>query len=246
MKTVCLVRPAHSCCPPREPVVLHVVRPEDTEILTGPPCEPVKATFGPSVVRPLNTLKALPGARAVCLGEENKLLELGGPKRPHETERKPSGFPAERLSHKALLRELVDRCIAGDCDHGTAAKLLTMRRAVFDEYVRLARAERLALRRLQGAFYVAFPECDPRHAVTARSWPERKADDLFREPVAAPCVTYSAAEAEHLPTAQPHLLMPDVEMDLISYNTNEQLEAGELDFSGPDSLSDPWRGSLPD
>ncbi|MEN1927606.1 hypothetical protein WCE37_01135 [Luteimonas sp. MJ250] len=134
------------------------------------------------------------------------------------------------------MRELVDRCIAGDCDNTTAAKLLMMRRAVFDEYIRLARAERLGLRRLQGAFYAAFPECDPRQAVTARSWPERKADDLFREPVAAPCVTYSAAEAEHLPAAQPHLLMPDVENEVISYNTNEQLEAGALDFSGPDSL----------
>src|SRR5690554_2690899 len=146
------------------------------------------------------------GADGADLGAVNEPLGVNGPKRPHETHAKPSGFPDGQVSHKALLRELVDRCIAGDCDHGTAAKLLTMRRAVFDEYVRLARAERLALRRLQGAFYVAFPECDPRQAVTARSWPEKKADDLFREPVAAPCVTYSASEAEHLPAAQPHLL----------------------------------------
>lgn len=140
----------------------------------------------------------------------------------------------------------MDRCIAGDCDNGTAAKLLTMRRAVFDEYVRLSRAERLGLRRLQGAFYVAFPECDPRYARTARSWLERKPDDLFREPMPAPCVTYSAAEAEHLPAAQPHLLMPDEESDVISYNTNAQLKAGELDYSGPDFVADPWRGSNPD
>lgn len=138
----------------------------------------------------------------------------------------PNPAPAAGLSARAALRELVDRCIAGDCDDATAAKLVGIRRATFSEYVRSEKIRRRAMRQLEGAFHATFPECNPRLASTARTWVEQKPDELFREGPPSPCVTYTAEEAESLPPSQPHLLMPDAETEVVSYNTNR--EVGEF------------------
>ncbi|GAA3928630.1 hypothetical protein [Luteimonas lutimaris] len=112
---------------------------------------------------------------------------------------------------RRLLLELVDRCIAGDCDHATAAKLLGVRRARLDELVRQVKVKRRVHGRLVAAFHHAFPECNPRNyhghperIVAAHDRP-RNPDNLLRGGPAAPCVTYTAEEAASLPPSQPWL-----------------------------------------
>lgn len=135
-----------------------------------------------------------------------------------------------------LLDELAARCIAGDCDSTTAAKLVGIRRASWEEYVRQASARNKAHRRLVAAFHHAFPECDPRLAVTYRNAPDLKADDLLRGGPVAPCVTYTAEQAASLAPAQRRLILGDPEggsgwdriPGVVCNNTNNIGSGGEL------------------
>jgi hypothetical protein len=95
MKTKRVDRPTDQRRPPDGPVCNSVDRHTDNRIRTSPPHGPVSPVFGLSVDRPTDTLKALPGAKAVSSSSESKLQEHGG---QNDATRKPlrNGSPRSR------------------------------------------------------------------------------------------------------------------------------------------------------
>ncbi len=208
MKTQRVVRPEDKGCPPHGPVLPNVVRPTDNNNNDWSAPRTSEFIFEGLCCPPHGHLKSLTRREGISLEARNK---ASGGRRPKTTRENP----CETASVRRLLRALVDRCIAGDCDHGTAAKMLGVRRATFDEQVRAAKVERRVHHLLVAAFHLAFPECnprnyrgDPRRVVSAHDRP-RNNDNLLRSVPDGPCVTYTAEEAASLPASQPSLLLAD-------------------------------------
>lgn len=76
MKTQRVVRPVNNACSPRELVAARLVRPVNKKSLTCSPRELVTAVFAPNVVRPVNTLKVLPGHVRVSAADPGSGLPL--------------------------------------------------------------------------------------------------------------------------------------------------------------------------
>lgn len=76
MKTQRVVRPVNNACSPRELVTSRLVRPVNKKSLTCSPRELVRAVFAPNVVRPVNTLKVLPGHMRVSAAVPRSGLPL--------------------------------------------------------------------------------------------------------------------------------------------------------------------------
>lgn len=132
-----------------------------------------------------------------------------------------------------LLDELLDRCLSGDCDQATAAKVLGIRKASLAELVHMRAAERQAYRTLVGAFQQTFPECDPRLARRYRL-PAQVEDPLFRSHAITPTTTYTGTEVEDLPPSQPHITR-ELEKALMDHTV---MHAQELPGHG--LLRDDW------
>lgn len=123
-----------------------------------------------------------------------------------------------------LMEALLARCLSGDCDHATAAKLLGVRKASVAELVRRHQGKTLALSTLRSAFHTAFPDCNPALR-RGLSGPGLKHDNLLRPYPVAPCRTYTADEVADLPPAQPHLkAQREPESGPMSYNTNNRAD----------------------